>query len=240
MSQDSPIETVVCEGRAFFVGDIHGEYQQLQRALNHLGFEPSRGDQLFSVGDLIDRGPDSIRCLELLNQSWFHAILGNHEAMMIEALTGSNERSSHWYKVGGSWFSDLDDKQQQQLKQRYLPRLQSLPIALEVQLPNEQLTIAMVHADLPLDDWQEFKQQYHSLPTEQQQECLWSRNTLKAIDRGKTPMPFTGADALIMGHTPLPMFRSFGKRVWLDTGAGYASGSLTVLSSQHICNLLLR
>jgi serine/threonine protein phosphatase 1 len=45
-------------GRDLIVGDIHGCFARLQVALDELGFDPER-DRLFSVGDLVDRGPDS-------------------------------------------------------------------------------------------------------------------------------------------------------------------------------------
>jgi len=39
-------------------------------------------DQLFSVGDLVDRGPESHRVLEWLARPWFFAICGNHDFMV--------------------------------------------------------------------------------------------------------------------------------------------------------------
>ncbi len=47
------------DGRDFVVGDIHGEYDQLMEALDHQNFDKDH-DRLFSVGDLIDRGPKSV------------------------------------------------------------------------------------------------------------------------------------------------------------------------------------
>ena len=43
------------DGRDFVVGDLHGMYAVLERALESVGFAPDR-DRLFSVGDLIDPG----------------------------------------------------------------------------------------------------------------------------------------------------------------------------------------
>jgi len=42
--------------RDFAVGDIHGAFDALQRAMEAIGFD-ARKDRLFSVGDLVDRGP---------------------------------------------------------------------------------------------------------------------------------------------------------------------------------------
>ena len=52
-------------GRDFVVGDIHGMFSALENFLEELSFDPGR-DRLFSVGDLIDRGPESDPVLQWL------------------------------------------------------------------------------------------------------------------------------------------------------------------------------
>lgn len=73
-------------GRDFVIGDLHGCTLALEELLNHVRFDKSK-DRLFSVGDLVDRGPDSIGALALLNERWFFAVLGNHEHMLRDAIT---------------------------------------------------------------------------------------------------------------------------------------------------------
>ena len=51
--------------RDWVVGDVHGCFETLRQALRGIDFEYGR-DRLFSVGDLIDRGPNSIGALEWL------------------------------------------------------------------------------------------------------------------------------------------------------------------------------
>lgn len=69
-------------GRDFAVGDIHGCFSYLERSLEVIGFDEGV-DRLFSVGDLVDRGPESDQVLTWLGKPWFHAICGNHEVMAI-------------------------------------------------------------------------------------------------------------------------------------------------------------
>ena len=61
------------QGRDFAVGDVHGCFTRLQDSLGRMGFDASR-DRLFSVGDLVDRGPESEAALEWLAQPWFFAV----------------------------------------------------------------------------------------------------------------------------------------------------------------------
>jgi len=69
-------------GTDYVIGDLHGCFSLLERLLDEVRFDKSR-DRLFSVGDLIDRGPESLRCLQLLAEPWFYAVQGNHENMML-------------------------------------------------------------------------------------------------------------------------------------------------------------
>ena len=46
-------------GRDFVVGDVHGCFRTLERCLRQVRFDRDR-DRLFSVGDLVSRGPHSL------------------------------------------------------------------------------------------------------------------------------------------------------------------------------------
>lgn len=91
------------------VGDIHGDYQLLQSRLHQLSFCPET-DLLISVGDNIDRGPDSLNVLRLLNQPWFTSVKGNHEAMALDAFATGD--GNMWLASGGDWFFELNDSEQ--------------------------------------------------------------------------------------------------------------------------------
>jgi len=56
------------QGQDFFVGDIHGYFNLLERKLEAVNFDPQT-DRLFAIGDLVDRGPDSARVSEFLSQT---------------------------------------------------------------------------------------------------------------------------------------------------------------------------
>ena len=71
-------------GRDFVVGDIHGMFGALEGLLAEVEFNEEH-DRLFSVGDLVDRGPDSNRALEWLAKPWFFACRGNHEQFVLDS-----------------------------------------------------------------------------------------------------------------------------------------------------------
>lgn len=91
-------------GRDFAIGDLHGAWPAFQNLLREIHFDPTK-DRMFSVGDLVDRGPMSLECLQLMREPWFHCVLSNHEQMMLEAFTGGR-MGNYWTMNGGDWGLD--------------------------------------------------------------------------------------------------------------------------------------
>lgn len=95
-------------GRDFVVGDIHGVTSIFHKMLKELNFNEDT-DRMFSVGDLVDRGPDSIGALSLLDKKWFFSVQGNHEQMMFESFD-SDYMANSWVANGGVWgIADLNE-----------------------------------------------------------------------------------------------------------------------------------
>lgn len=88
-------------GRDFVIGDLHGCYGVLQNLLKSINFDETV-DRMFSVGDLVDRGPHSKKCLGLLEKNWFHAVLANHEQLMHDCFH-NRPMGQYWYQNGGTW-----------------------------------------------------------------------------------------------------------------------------------------
>lgn len=89
------------KGRDFVIGDMHGSYSAFENLLEKLYFDETK-DRMFSVGDLVDRGPESLKCLGLIEEDWFHNVLANHEQMMLEAFEGGY-MGNFWLQNGGMW-----------------------------------------------------------------------------------------------------------------------------------------
>jgi len=69
------------------IGDIHGCFQELKTLLDIVNFNPSR-DYLYSVGDLVNRGPQSYEVVKFLMQldGSFKMTLGNHDLSLLASL----------------------------------------------------------------------------------------------------------------------------------------------------------
>ena len=73
----------------YAIGDIQGCYDQLRRLLDKIAFEPAR-DDLWLVGDLVNRGPQSAAVVRFVRSLGGRAIsvLGNHDLALLVVAAG--------------------------------------------------------------------------------------------------------------------------------------------------------
>lgn len=92
------------QGQVYYIiGDIHGQYDRLLRRLKSIGLVFTGNDITFTngklifLGDLVDRGPDSRKVVELVKKlheaGVAEVILGNHEFNFIGYLTKRDKKS---------------------------------------------------------------------------------------------------------------------------------------------------
>lgn len=76
----------------YAIGDIQGCYEQLMRLLDKVKFDPTV-DRLWSVGDLINRGPQSLKTLRFAISlgNAFTMVLGNHDLHFVAMATGAQK-----------------------------------------------------------------------------------------------------------------------------------------------------
>jgi len=158
------------KGRDFVVGDIHGMFHWLTALLKEVNFDESK-DRLFCVGDLVDRGPHSIKVKEFLKKKWFHSVRGNHEDMIINRI----------FDYAMDWLDKLTDDQVFQMRTEF----SKLPIAIEVDTSYGM--IGIVHAEIPdfIDDWKTFRLEL-SYDQNAKDEAMWGLSRLKDIQYFQT------------------------------------------------------
>lgn len=203
--------------KIWIVGDLHGCRSQLDTLLQAHDFDKQQ-DLLISVGDLIDRGPDSLGCLALLEEPWFRCVRGNHEEMALNALQG--HESQLWEMNGGGWFWQL--KGAEVITARHaLNRLKEIPLILHLQL--EEWIVVIAHADYPAEHYAwEQAVNWHDV--------VWSRRRIDGLQQGRRDT-IPGADAFYFGHTPLQHRLDVDNLHYIDTGAVFGN-HLTLVQVQ--------
>ncbi len=214
-------------GRDFIVGDLHGCLDLLHAELTHIEFDPAV-DRLFSVGDLIDRGPDSMGCLRLLREPWFFAVRGNHEEMLIDYSRevaqpySFNVCATLFFRNGGGWVRTLDVHAQAELRQDLLPRVLSLPYVMTV--GEGAFLFHVTHAELMTGsiDQGGFWSRFEGLPADQTRKQVltddqltekvlaqmiepltWGRRLVGKVEEGESSQIDTPAGRLLLSQRPM-------------------------------------
>lgn len=203
--------------RVFVVGDIHGHFHKLNQELLNIGFNKER-DLLISVGNLIDYGADNINCLELIGQSWFVAVRGNHEEMALDAIEGMN--FAYWKSHGGSWYFNLDLEDGEKVD-ILIRKTQSLPFIIEANVKNGKHVIC--HADYP-SNYYKFGKSVDLW------KVSWSRERLIETIKGNG-RKIKGAEQFIFGHSSLTTPFRYGGQVWIDTSF-YLGNEISIIQIQ--------
>ena len=197
-------------GRDFVVGDIHGMFPALRDLLALAGFDGGC-DRLFSVGDLIDRGPDSREAFDWLAKPWFHSVRGNHEQLLLDSDDPST--LDLWIRYnGGGWWIECGRVEREAFREACA----ALPIALEIDASLGR--VGVVHADAPRSNsWTNFVADLEACDERAVEHALWSRERISAGSSGWV----SGVDLVLCGHTPVTRIVAAGNVRFIDTGAVY-------------------
>lgn len=113
LTRPGPWRPLPCRGpeaQLFVVGDVHGQAVALGAALDAIAAVPGAGlpRRLVFLGDLIDRGPDSLGAVRLAMGAADRALVdevtllpGNHELMLIDGLLDPQSFIGDWLDNGG-------------------------------------------------------------------------------------------------------------------------------------------
>ena len=211
-------------GRDFIVGDIHGCYDEFTHFLTLINFDRTK-DIMYSVGDLIDRGAKSLKCLELIYEKWFRSIYANHEQMMVEGLIGNNlDMLDSWIYNGGMWKYSTDSESLKIICQDIVDKIPYVRVIGK----NSDKRINIVHAEFyqnvfgqkfivdgDIDNWN-FKGFEDNL--------VWGRRIIenKFMFLGNKKFNNDGLSITYCGHTPVETPIQVMNHRYIDTGAVFA------------------
>ena len=180
------------------IGDVHGCIETFKALLDK---EECREEtEIYTVGDLIDRGPDSRACVQLCIDRGIQAVMGNHEHMFIDYLEdgGVYQKGIFMHNGGNKTLESYPNG----VDGRHLDYIKAMPLLIETDL------CIISHAGVP----------YQCESVEEAKGLdvfgglLWHREAVKVLEKLQ-----------IFGHTP---YGSLGcnpttKRFNIDLGCVY-------------------
>ena len=198
-------------GRDFVVGDVHGCFRTLARALEALQFDTAH-DRLFGVGDLVNRGPHSMEAVDWLEGRFTAVTLGNHDRAALSWFEGRLRGSR---AADDDWKDALDPREYR----RWHAALSQMPLALTVETPYGP--VGVIHAEAPDPDWSQTLARLEAgSETDIDDALLGFEEYTPAIRRMKS-RPVEGLRALVSGHFVVEEVEVAANRWNLDTGAGF-------------------
>ncbi|WP_430816388.1 metallophosphoesterase family protein [Carboxylicivirga sp. RSCT41] len=165
----------------YVISDIHGCYNTFNELLNKIGL--SKSDELFLLGDYINRGKDSKKVvdyiIDLQNQGYnITALKGNHEEMVFDSL-----ELEDWTSGAKETLESFGINHLNQLDAKYLKWFSKLkPI-------HQDDEFIFVHAGLNFDV---------SNPFDDKRSACWIQNWYGSID-----YDWLGNWKIIHGHVPI-------------------------------------
>lgn len=192
----------------YIVGDLHGHYHAFIAKLISIGFDFKR-DFVVAVGDLVDRGPNSDLCVDLLNESWFASVKGNHEVMTAESINNHHMNGMH-KQHGGGWFYEISKTKQKEIAKK----LGGLPLVIEITRKGKKYGV--VHAD-SCEDWN-YNIQLKEHKNLIEDHLLWSFDRINSINQGIERAPIANIDHVFFGHSTVRKVTTHKNYTYTDTG----------------------
>jgi serine/threonine protein phosphatase 1 len=212
--------------RVYAIGDVHGCLDRLV-ALHwavaaDLAAHPIRDSVLVHLGDYVDRGPDSAGVLWLLAGTVAPPVTrrvdlkGNHEAMMLTALSEGGRAASQWLDNGGE--QTLVSYRVPEPMQVRLPQWRSAVPRAHIhwmntlEMMHREGTYVFVHAGI---------RPGLSLKSQNREDLMWIREPFLSDTSARDVV-------VVHGHTPRAEPEVLATRIGIDTGA-VMGGKLTCL-----------
>ena len=181
-------------------------------------------DRLFSVGDLVERGPHSDEAIEWIEQRFAGVTRGNHEqgalGWLKHRLSSSGERPYGWLRAIAP-----------EAYPRWCIALNRLPFAITIETSHG--AVGIVHAESPHRSWGRATELLERR-LEVGVALLGLPGPREAVLRYRS-QPVEGLRALVHGHHPVREVECTSNRWNIDTGAGISHlNRLTVLEVNRV------
>ncbi|MED3623135.1 bis(5'-nucleosyl)-tetraphosphatase PrpE [Neobacillus thermocopriae] len=216
------------------IGDIHGCFQELKELTSLLGYSWDKGVPLHPenrvlgfVGDLTDRGPQSLRVIEVvwklvMEYKKAYYTPGNHCNKLYRFFLGNKVQITHGLETTVAEYESLSKRERESIRKKFITLYEQAPLYLV--LDNNKLVIA--HAGI--------KQELIGMNNEKVKKFVLYGDITGEKHPDGSPVrrdwakTYNGDYIIVYGHTPVKQPRIINNTYNIDTGVVFG-GSLTAL-----------
>ncbi|WP_409274455.1 bis(5'-nucleosyl)-tetraphosphatase PrpE [Neobacillus sp. SCS-31] len=216
------------------IGDIHGCFSEFENLTKELGYDwgdgiplHPDGRNLAFLGDLTDRGPESLRTVHVVWELVVKRELafyspGNHCNKLYRYFLGNKVQISHGLETTAAEYEELDQAGRLLVKERFIQLYERAPL-YQV---HDGCSLVIAHAGIRKDYIGKYSSKVKTF-------VLYGDITGKTNPDG-TPvrrdwaLKHPGKPIIVYGHTPVREPRIVNNTYNIDTGAVFG-GKLTAL-----------
>lgn len=187
----------------YVCSDIHGQYDMFQKMLKLIKFSDS--DEMYVLGDVIDRGPKPIDTLiHCMTAPNIHLMIGNHEQMMLECT--SDLKLLLWHQNGAVTTLRQLKKYSNTWKTLLLKKMSELPVVIpDLEVSGKHYYL--VHAR-PIQEYLGQPLLYCDATDTQIESATWDRTfetsdvSMRSLFNDQSVFEKNKGKTLIIGHSP--------------------------------------
>jgi protein phosphatase len=215
------------------IGDIHGCFSEFQQLTKKLGYEWNNGIPIHPkqrvlgfVGDLTDRGPQSLKVIAIVYILWkqklAYYVPGNHCNKLYRYFLGNKVQITHGLETTVAELSACTEREKRHYRNIFVELYENSP--LYRQLDEKKLVIT--HAGIREDFIGKMNSQIKSFVL--YGDITGEKHPDGSPVRRDWAKLYKGTALIVYGHTPVQEARFIGRTVNIDTGVVFG-GKLSAL-----------
>ncbi|UGB31822.1 bis(5'-nucleosyl)-tetraphosphatase PrpE [Metabacillus sp. B2-18] len=210
------------------IGDIHGCFREFEELTKKMGYNWTTGipihpddRKLAFVGDLTDRGPESIKIIEavyqLVQKEGAHYSPGNHCNKLYRYFLGNKVQITHGLETTVAEYEELPPKKKAEVKKQFMFLYEVAP--LYQILDNGKLIVA--HAGIREDYIGKNSNAVKTFVL--YGDITGKKNPDGTPERRDWAQHYQGKAMIVYGHTPIKEPKRANRTINIDTGAVFGN-----------------
>ncbi|WP_085992704.1 bis(5'-nucleosyl)-tetraphosphatase PrpE [Oceanobacillus senegalensis] len=211
------------------IGDIHGCIEELHMLFQKLGYHYQNGAYVHPndripvfVGDLTDRGPNSIAVIQLvyrmvIEEQKAKYVPGNHCNKLYRFFLGNNVQQKHGLETTVAEYEVLSTREQKIIRKQFMTLYDKAPLYLEI----PEVSAVIAHAGI--------KEAYIGRSDKKVKSFVLYGDVTGATHPDGRPIRrdwakhYKGSHWIVYGHTPVKEARIINKTINIDTGCVFGN-----------------